>query len=120
MAMILMFFHPDGIVSYTCTPWEQSAHPESRHFMDQGERLYSRREMKPTWWNKSELLPNVESTRQLSIPISACSSQPGNPPTRFATRELARASRSHVGQKVLFIVGDFVEDYEIMVPIRCC
>jgi hypothetical protein len=36
--------------------------------MDQGEKLYSDRKMKPTWWNKAELLENVESTTQLQLP----------------------------------------------------
>ena len=55
MAMILMFFDKNGVSSYTCTPWGQSAHPESPHYMDQGESLYGPRQMKPTWWDPSEL-----------------------------------------------------------------
>ena len=38
MAMILMFFHKDGIESLTCTPWGQSGHSESAHYLDQGEK----------------------------------------------------------------------------------
>ncbi len=68
MAMMLMFFHKDGIESYTCTPWGQTTDPKSPHFMDQGEKLYSQRQMKPTWWNKQDLMPNVESTTILSVP----------------------------------------------------
>lgn len=71
MAMILMFFHPDGIQSLTCTPWGQSSNPKSPHYTDQGEKLYSRLQMKPTWWAEKELLPNVESTRTLAIKDSA-------------------------------------------------
>lgn len=67
MAMILMFFHKDGIESLTCTPWGQSGHPDSSHFMDQGEKLYSKREMKPTWWKKEELMKNLESTNKIKI-----------------------------------------------------
>jgi len=67
MAMILMFFHKDGIESLTCTPWGQSGDAESKHFMDQGEKLYSKREMKPTWWKKEELMKNLESTKELKI-----------------------------------------------------
>jgi len=67
MAMILMFFHPDGIKSLTCTPWGQSGHADSPHFMDQGEKLYSKRKMKPTWLTKAELLKNLESKRVLQI-----------------------------------------------------
>ena len=67
MAVILMFFHPDGIQSLTCTPWGQSGNPKSRHYADQGEKLYSKLQMKPTWWAEKELLQNLESTRTLAI-----------------------------------------------------
>lgn len=68
MAMMLMFFHKDGIESYTCTPWGQTTDPKSTHFMDQGEKLYSQRHMKPTWWKRQDLMPNVESTTTLLVP----------------------------------------------------
>jgi acyl-homoserine-lactone acylase len=67
MAMILMFFHKDGVRSYTCTPWGQSADPKSPHYMDQGEKLYSKRQMKPTWWSEAELTKHVESKTVLEI-----------------------------------------------------
>ena len=67
MAVILMFFHPDGIQSLTCTPWGQNANPKSAHYADQAEKLYSTRQMKPTWWSEKELLQNLESTRTLVI-----------------------------------------------------
>ena len=71
MAVILMFFHLDGIRSLTCTPWGQSANPKSPHYTDQGEKLYSKRQMKPTWWTERELLQNLESTRTLAIKPSS-------------------------------------------------
>lgn len=67
MALMLMFFSPDGVESYTCTPWGQSADPASKHYMDQGEHLYSKRQLKPTWWKKDELLANLESELTLEI-----------------------------------------------------
>jgi len=67
MAMILMFFHPEGIESLTCIPWGQSGHADSPHFMDQGEKLYSKRKMKSTWWKKEKLLAHVESEQVLQI-----------------------------------------------------
>jgi len=67
MAMLLMFFRKDGIETYTCTPWGQSGDPDSPHYMDQGEKLYSKRLMKPNWWTKEELMPHVESTTILSL-----------------------------------------------------
>lgn len=67
-ATMLMFFHKDGIESYTVIPWGQSANPDSPHFMDQGEKLYSKRKMKPTWFTKDELMANKESEKVLTIP----------------------------------------------------
>ena len=46
MSMVLMFFHSDGIETYTCTPWGQSADPASPHHTDQAEKLYSQRKFK--------------------------------------------------------------------------
>jgi len=67
MAIILMFFHNDRVESLTCTPWGQSGHEDSPHFMDQGEKLYSKRQMKPTWWSEEELRAHIESTTKLTI-----------------------------------------------------
>lgn len=67
MAVILMFFHPDGIQSLTCTPWGQSGNPKSPHYADQAEKLYSKLQMKPTWWTEKELVQNLESTRTLKL-----------------------------------------------------
>ncbi|MEI8210933.1 MAG: penicillin acylase family protein [Planctomycetota bacterium] len=69
MAMILMFFDPESsagpasVRSFTCTPWGQSMHPQSQHYVDQARELYSRRRMKPTWWQISELQSHTESTK---------------------------------------------------------
>ena len=68
MATILMFFYKDGVRSFTCTPWGQSADPHSPHYMDQGQKLYSKRHMKPTWWSEADLLKHVESKTVLPIP----------------------------------------------------
>jgi acyl-homoserine-lactone acylase len=67
MATILMFFHKDGVQSFTCTPWGQNSDPKSPHFMDQGEKLYSKRHMKPTWWKEADLHKHVESQIVLEI-----------------------------------------------------
>jgi acyl-homoserine lactone acylase PvdQ len=67
MATILMFFYKDGVRSFTCTPWGASADPKSPHYMDQGEKLYSKRQMKPTWWAEADLMPHVESKTVLDI-----------------------------------------------------
>ena len=71
MAMILMFFDKEGVRSLTCTPWGQSGHPDSPHYVDQAEKLYSKREMKPTWTKPADLAEHTESTRQLPYPPAA-------------------------------------------------
>jgi len=35
--------------------------------MDQGQKLYSPRQLKPTWWNKADLLKNVKSKKVLTL-----------------------------------------------------
>jgi len=65
MAMILMLLDEKGVRSFTCTPWGQSAHPDSPHYVDQAEGLYSQRKMKPTWWTMEDLQDHIESTKQL-------------------------------------------------------
>lgn len=67
MSMILMFFGPDGIESKTCVCWGQSGRPESPHYVDQAEHLYSQRKLKPTFWKKEDLLKNLESEKVLVI-----------------------------------------------------
>jgi acyl-homoserine lactone acylase PvdQ len=67
MAVLLMFFHKDGVETYSCTPWGQSGDPGSPHYMDQGEKLYSKRQMKPSWWKKEDLMPNVKSKTELTL-----------------------------------------------------
>jgi acyl-homoserine lactone acylase PvdQ len=67
MAMILMFFHKDGIRSYTCTPWGQSGDPNSPHYMDQGEKLYSQRQMKESWWAEADAEAHAKSTKTLTV-----------------------------------------------------
>jgi acyl-homoserine lactone acylase PvdQ len=68
---MLMFFSPGGVESYTLCPWGQNGDPASKHYVDQGEQLYGRRIMKPTWWKKEDLLAhprNVESEMTLELP----------------------------------------------------
>jgi acyl-homoserine-lactone acylase len=65
MAMLLMFMHKDGIESYSCIPWGQSADPESPHFMDQGEKLFSQRKFKPVYRSREALMEHATSERVL-------------------------------------------------------
>lgn len=67
MALMLMFMHEDGIDSYSLTPWGQSGHPDSPHYMDQGEKLYSPRKVKATWWQREDLEGNIESEKVFKL-----------------------------------------------------
>ncbi len=62
MSMVLMFFHPERVETYTCIPWGQSADPESPHHMDQGRKLYSQRKFKKIAESRESLMKNVTRT----------------------------------------------------------
>jgi acyl-homoserine lactone acylase PvdQ len=68
MATLLMFFSEDGVESYSVVPWGQSGDPESPHYMDQGEQLYTQRKMKPTWWARASLEGHIKSEKVLTLP----------------------------------------------------
>jgi acyl-homoserine lactone acylase PvdQ len=63
-----MFFHPDRVESYSCLVWGNSSDPNSPHYVDQAEKLYSQRKFKPTWWSKDELMQHIESQKTLEAP----------------------------------------------------
>ncbi|MEK7795027.1 MAG: penicillin acylase family protein [Candidatus Hydrogenedentota bacterium] len=62
MSICLMFFAKDGIEAYTCIPWGQSLDPNSPHHVDQGEKLYAKRQFKQVWMSEAALKPHVEYT----------------------------------------------------------
>ncbi|MDX9972777.1 MAG: penicillin acylase family protein [FCB group bacterium] len=66
--LMLMFFPKDRVESYSVVVWGNSADPKSPHYLDQAEKLYSTRQMKPTFWDKKELLENVEAEKTLTAP----------------------------------------------------
>jgi acyl-homoserine lactone acylase PvdQ len=47
--------------SWIYLPLGQSDREDSAHFDDQAEKLFSRRELKPSWWLPEELAPHIES-----------------------------------------------------------
>lgn len=49
------------IRSWTSVPLGQSDRPDSPHYADQTEKLFSLRQMKPTWWTPEELAGHIES-----------------------------------------------------------
>ena len=66
--MMVSFLHKDGIESYSLVAWGESGDPNSPHYVDQSEKLYSNRRMKPTWFKKEDLLKNLESEKVINIP----------------------------------------------------
>ena len=56
------------IQSWTCVPLGQSDRPNSPHFRDQAERVFSPRKMKPTWWTPEELVGHIKSRTVLEAP----------------------------------------------------
>ena len=54
--------------SYSAFPFGQSEDPDSPHYTDQAEKLYSKGLLKPTWYQKEELLKHIESEKTLTIP----------------------------------------------------
>jgi acyl-homoserine lactone acylase PvdQ len=65
-SLMLMFMRPDGIESYSLVCWGQNSDPQSPHFADQSEKLYSPRKLKSTWFKKDDLLKNLESEKVLT------------------------------------------------------
>lgn len=56
-----------NVSSYSLTPFGQSDDPESPHFADQAEKLFSPARLKPTWYGKADLLRNLESKQTLEF-----------------------------------------------------
>jgi acyl-homoserine-lactone acylase len=65
MSLMLMFFRPEGVESHSCHVWGVSGDPDSPHYVDQAEKLYSQRQLKPTWWTREELEGHIESEKTL-------------------------------------------------------
>jgi acyl-homoserine-lactone acylase len=51
--------------SWTVTPLGQSDRPESPHYSDQAEKLFSKASMKPSWWLPEQLKDHIESRTEL-------------------------------------------------------
>ena len=58
----------DPVRSWTQPPVGQSDRADSPFFRDQAERLFSPRKMKPSWFQKSEMLKHVHSRTELKYP----------------------------------------------------
>ncbi len=68
----------DNVVSYSLTPFGQSNDPESAHYADQAQKLFSPGRLKPTWYQKGELLQNLESKQTLEFVGTDFSLSPGS------------------------------------------
>jgi acyl-homoserine lactone acylase PvdQ len=64
---LTIFSNP--IQSFTSAPFGQSDHPESPHYNDQA-RLASDHKLKPTYFNRDDLMRHLESTTVLPIEFS--------------------------------------------------
>jgi acyl-homoserine lactone acylase PvdQ len=51
--------------SWTALPIGESDRPESPHYRDQAESLFSERRLKPTWYAPEELAQHIESRQVL-------------------------------------------------------
>jgi acyl-homoserine lactone acylase PvdQ len=66
--MMISFLHKEGIESYSLVAWGESGDPNSPHHVDQSEKLYTNRKLKPTWFKKEDLLKNLESEKVIVVP----------------------------------------------------
>jgi acyl-homoserine lactone acylase PvdQ len=63
---VVLLKHP--VRSYSAVPYGQSEYPESRHYADQAEKLFSKALLRSTWYQKEELMDHVESEKTLTVP----------------------------------------------------
>jgi len=63
----VVFLKPGGVEAYSVNPWGESDDPKSPHYLDQAEKLLSKKQLKPTWFQREDLMRgnNVESTMTL-------------------------------------------------------
>jgi acyl-homoserine-lactone acylase len=62
----LVQFKKGAVSSWSMTPFGESDDPTSPHYSDQAEKLFSRDELKPTWFQPAELEGHIESTKVLT------------------------------------------------------
>ncbi len=61
----LVIFKRGAVRSYSATPYGQSDRPDSPHYTDQAEKLYSQRKLKDTYFMPGRLKGHVESRTEL-------------------------------------------------------
>ncbi|MYK06082.1 MAG: penicillin acylase family protein, partial [Gammaproteobacteria bacterium] len=55
----------EPIQSWLYLPTGQSDRPDSPHYSDQSETVFSDRELKPSWWLPEDLAGNIESRTEI-------------------------------------------------------
>jgi len=55
------------IRSWTALPIGQSDRPDSPHYTDQAQKLFSGRRLKPTWYSPDELADHIKSRTILDL-----------------------------------------------------
>jgi acyl-homoserine lactone acylase PvdQ len=63
---LLVFLKPGAVESFSVTPYGISDDPRSPHYADQTERLFSKNQLKPTWFSDEALQKHVETSRTLT------------------------------------------------------
>lgn len=63
----VVFLKPP-VHSYSAVPYGQSEYADSPHYADQAEKLFSKSLLRPTWYQKKELMKHLESEKTLSVP----------------------------------------------------
>ena len=61
-------FLKQPVHSFSAAPHGQSEDPQSPHYTDQGEELCANLKLKPTWYQRDELMQHLESTLELTLP----------------------------------------------------
>jgi acyl-homoserine-lactone acylase len=62
---VIFLEHP--VRSYSAVPYGQSENPDSPHYKDQAEKLFSKGLLRPTWYQKEELMEHIGSKRVLTF-----------------------------------------------------
>jgi len=66
---VVVFKAPGKVESYSAVPFGQSDDPDSPHYFDQARELFSKKKLKPTYYNDLEALKaNLESKKELNVP----------------------------------------------------
>ncbi len=63
----LVVLEPGNVRSFSATPYGQSDHPDSPHYFDQGEKLFSQLKLKDTYFQPGSLEGHVESEQFLTF-----------------------------------------------------